>query len=158
MAGLGEVDEVLDFGELGQVGFELGEGVGDGEALAEEDLVGLAHGGLGLLGDAVAFHPDFVDGAGLGRVAVGDHEGRDVLHDLGAAADHGELPDAAELVHGRESADDGVVADGHMAGEGGHVGHDDVAAELAVVRDVAVGYLIFTCLFSGRVLRLWYVL
>ena len=87
----------------------------------------------------MAFHADLVDAAHLGRVAVGDHEGRHVLHDLRAAAGDGVASDAAELMHGGEPADDGVVADLDMAGEGAVVGEDDVVADDAVVRDVAVG-------------------
>ena len=43
----------------------------------------LSHGDAGrFFADAVAFHPDFVDGARLGGIAVADHEGRNILHHL----------------------------------------------------------------------------
>jgi len=35
-----EGDEVFEFGKGRKVGFDLGEGVGDGEFFAEEDFVG----------------------------------------------------------------------------------------------------------------------
>ena len=85
--------------------------VGDGKPLAEEDFVGLAQASLRGVRDAVPFKTDLVDGARLGGVAVHDHEGRHVLHDLRAAADHGEFADAAKLVHGGQTADDGVILD-----------------------------------------------
>ena len=51
----------------------------------------------------------------------------------------GHFADAAELMHRRQPADDRVVLDGHVARERGDVGHDDVVAQHAIVRDVAVG-------------------
>ena len=62
-------------------------------------------------------------------MAVGDHEGRDVLDDFGAATDDGVGTDAAELVHAGEAGDDDVIGDVDMAAEGGAVGEDAVVAD-----------------------------
>ena len=42
-------------------------------------------------------------------------------------------------MHRRQPANHRMVLDGHVAGERRDVGHDDVAAQRAIVRDVAVG-------------------
>lgn len=139
LAGADEVDEVADFGELWDFLLDASEGVGDGEAFAEEEFVGVAQGVLGFFADAMALHADFVDGADFGGAAVGEHEGGHVLAEFGATADHGEFADAAELVDGDVTAEDGVVFNEAMAGDGGEVGHDDVVTETGVVSDVGVG-------------------
>ena len=73
------------------------------------------------------------------RVAVGNHERRHVLHHLRAAADHRQFADAAKLVHRRQPANHRMILDRHVARERRDVGHDDVVAQRAIVRDVAVG-------------------
>ena len=78
--------------------------------------------------NAEALHPDFVDGGAAGRHAVYEREGRDVHGNFRAAADHGHLADAAELVDARHAAKNGVVADLDVPGQGGGVAHDDVVA------------------------------
>ena len=93
----------------------------------------------GFLGETAAFEADLVHRAGGAGVAVHDHVGRNVLHDLGATAHHGVHADAAELVHGHVAAQDGVIFHHDVPGEAGETGHDDVVAEKAVVRDVGVG-------------------
>src|SRR4029077_20223541 len=56
------------------------------------------------------------------------------------AAQIGVAAHPAELVHGGEGADVGVVMDLDVAGQGGVVGEDDPAPHLAVVADVGVGH------------------
>ena len=91
---------VLNFRQRRQFLFNLGQRVRDREAFAKDDFVRLAKGIYGFFGNAVALETDLVDGARFSRIAVDDHERRHVLHDLGAAADHGHLSDATELMHG----------------------------------------------------------
>lgn len=93
-------------------------GLLDVEIGAAEEAVGFAEGADFLRGETAALEADLIDAANLGGVAIGDHEGRDVLHDLGAAAEDGVFADAAELVDTAEAADDGVILDDHVAGEG----------------------------------------
>ena len=83
--------------------------------------------------------PDLVVAAHLRGIAVGDHEGRHILHDLRAAAGQRVPSDPAELMHRGEPADDRVIPHFDMAGERAVVGEDHVVADDAVVRDVAVG-------------------
>ena len=85
------------------------------------------------------FQPDLIDPANLGRIAVGNHEGRNVLHDLRATAEDGMPADAAELVHAGEPADHGMILDHYMAGEGAVVGKNDVVSDHAIVGDMGVG-------------------
>ncbi len=60
----------------------------------------------------------------------GEGVGQDVLRDRGASADVGVAADAAELMHGAEGADYGVVLDNDVAGESGGVGEDAAVAYL----------------------------
>lgn len=93
-------------------------GLFDVEVRAAEEAVGLTEeadiGG----GKAMTLQADLVDAAEFGGVAVCDHEGDDVLNDLGATAKDGVAPDAAELVDAGEAAYDGVVLDDNVSGEG----------------------------------------
>jgi len=136
-----EVEEVLDFGGLGGGIFGEGEDLGGEVAFffEEEGLVGGLEGADGLGGEAAALEADEVESAQGGGVAVGDHEGGDVLDDFAAAADDGVGTDAAELVDAGEAGDDDVVCDGDVAAEGGAVGEDAVVADDGVVGDVGVG-------------------
>src|SRR6266496_3131101 len=133
-----ELDQVLNLRQRRQFGFNLRDGVRDRQSFAEKQLVGLLERGLGGFSYAVALEAHFVDGAGLRWIAVGDHERRHVLHHFRASADHRKRANAAKLVNRRQPANDRVVPDDDVAGQGGDVGHDDVVAELNVVRDVAV--------------------
>ncbi len=75
----------------------------------------------------------------LRGVAIGNHEGRNVLHDLGAAAEDGMLADAAKLMHAAQAADDRVVFDDNVTREGAVVREDDMVAHDAIVGDMRVG-------------------
>src|SRR6266404_8456961 len=57
-----------------------------------------------------------------------------------ASSDNGMRADAHEMVHRTQRADAGPVFDGDMSTERGGVGHDNVAADLAIVSDVSVGH------------------
>ena len=59
-----------------------------------------------------------VDATNLGGIAIGDKEGGNILHDLGAPTNDGMGPDAAELMDAAESADDGIVPDDDMPRKG----------------------------------------
>src|SRR5690606_32807453 len=64
---------------------------------------------------------------------------RHVAVDEGAHADESVRADAAELVDAGEAAEDHLVADLDMPGQGRVVGEDAAVAHLAVVGDVHVG-------------------
>lgn len=105
LGGLDELDEVLDlWGEGGAIGLERREGLGEVGFLVEEEFfVGGLEGADVVLREAAALEADEIESASGCGVAVDDHEGRDVLDDLGAAADDGVAADAAELVDGGEA-------------------------------------------------------
>ena len=88
---------------------------------------------------AVAFEADGIHTVAFG-IARGDDlgEGRNVLGDDGVRGDIGIFADAAELMHGAEGADRGVVLDGDVAGERGAIDENRVAPDLGVVADVGV--------------------
>src|SRR5262249_42090053 len=66
------------------------------------------------------------------HLAIRDH----VALDAGDAADHRVFADTHELMHGRQSAEDGEIADRHVARKRCIVGHDDVVADPAIVCDM----------------------
>jgi len=47
--------------------------------------------------------------------------------------------DAAKLMHGRQPADDRVILHDHVPGQGADVGHDDMASQRDIVREVTIG-------------------
>ncbi len=94
---------------------------------------------MGRFGNALPFHADLVDSARFGGIAVGEHEGRDVLHHLGASADHGHAPDTAELMNGDQPTYDGIIFHRHMTCERAHIGHDDVIAQGRIMRQMTIG-------------------
>src|SRR5579859_7389905 len=128
-----------DFFQFRQLFFDLRHGIANGQAFPEQNLVSLAHRTLGLFGNAIAFHADFVDGARLRRITIRHHKWRHVLHHLRATANHRHFADPAKLVDGRQPAYHRVILHHHVARQRRHVRHDDVVAEHAIVRDVAVG-------------------
>src|SRR5689334_7813032 len=69
--GANETHETIDFFQPRQIGFDAGQGVGDRQALAKEDFVCLADGRLSGFGNALPLHPDLVDAASLGWIAIG---------------------------------------------------------------------------------------
>src|SRR5262249_58058066 len=54
----------------------------------------------------------------------------------GHASDHGVLADPDILVDGAEPAENGVILNDDVTAQGCVVGHDDMVADLAVMRDV----------------------
>ncbi len=68
-----------------------------------------------------AFQADQVNPANFRGVAVGDHERRNVLHNLRTSARDSEPPEPAKLMDRGEPANDGVIA------------HFNVASQRAVV-------------------------
>src|SRR5207253_5243946 len=57
-----------------------------------------------------------------------------------AAADYGVRADAHEMMYRTQRADIGPVFDRDMSAERSGVRHDDVAADLAIMRDVRIGH------------------
>src|SRR6266849_3237223 len=57
-----------------------------------------------------------------------------------ASADNGMRPNAYKMVYRTKRADVGPVFDNDMSSQRRGVSHDDVAADLAIVRDVSVGH------------------
>ena len=116
-----------------------GGDVADVPGAAVDEPEGLLQLADRLARDPAAPEPDQVEARHL--VALGGHdEGGDVQGDPGKPPDDGALADPGELVVGRPAAEDGVVADGHMAGDEHGVGDDDVVANDRVVGDMRAGH------------------
>src|SRR5882757_6142531 len=112
---VGEVGYVFACAARGDGFADGGEGVGGVELRGEEGAVGGAEFFELLRGEAAAFEAYFVEAVGVAAYA-------------------------AELMHGAEGADYGVVFDDDVAGESGGVGEDAAVAYLRVVADVGVGH------------------
>ncbi len=135
-----EGDELGDLWVFTKCRVQSFEGAREVGFFFEEDLFVEGFEGAEILfAEAPALQTDLVNAADAGGVAIDNGEGRDVLDNLGDAAGDAVGADAAELVNGAESGDDGVVIDLDVSGEGAVVREDDVVTDLAVVGDVGVG-------------------
>src|SRR5262249_24044502 len=63
-----------------------------------------------------------------------------VALDSASSADDGMRADAHKMMNWTERANVGPVFDGDVSAERGCVSHDDVTADLAIVRDVCIGH------------------
>lgn len=129
---------MLDFWTLGQFQFNAAQGIGDGEPFTEKDFICLAESEVSILRDFVSFEADFIDGPRLRWIAISKHERRDILHDLGTPTDDCHFPDPAKLMNCGEATYDDMIFNRHMASEGRYIGHNDVIAELNVMREMAI--------------------
>jgi len=136
------LDEGEKFGQSG-IGRELGSdgltSLFDVEVAPTEEAIGFTEGTDFLGGEAPAFESDLIDAPDFGRVAISDHEGGDVLNDLGTTTENGVLTDAAKLVDAAEAADDRIVLDDDMSSQGAIVGKNDMVPDRAVMGHVGVG-------------------
>lgn len=114
-------------------------GLLDVEIGSAKEPVGFAEGTDDFGGESPAFESDLVDAAEFGRVAICDHERRDILDDLGAASEDGMASDPAELVNPAEAPDHRVILDDDVAGQSAVVGKNDVMAHGAIMGDVGIG-------------------
>ncbi len=134
---------MLDLGALGEFLRDALEGDGAGEAFGVEVLVGILERGKGFGAEVLGMTADR-NGVETAHHEVfdahGEHVGRCVLAELGAATDHGKGPDVGELQQAGGAADNGVVFHNAFAGDLDAIGHNDVVAEDATVCDVAVGH------------------
>src|SRR5690606_6701767 len=105
----------------------------------EDHLVGAAHGINVGARNPGALHAYDVEPAQPRVVARYYAVGDDVASDGGAPADKGVVADAGHLVDGGKTADYDIVADLDMAAERRDIGHGDVVANDAVMRDVGIG-------------------
>lgn len=137
--GLDEGKEFVQAGIGGEFRPDGLAGLFDIEIASTEEAVGFAEGADFFGGEAAAFQPDLINSADLGRVAVGNHEGRHVLNDFRASAEDGVLADAAKLVDPAQATDDRIVLDDDMSGQGAIVGKNDMIPDRAIVGDMGVG-------------------
>ena len=88
------------------------------EIRAVEQAVGLAERASVLGYEATALESDLIDSTDLGGVAIRNHVGRDILNNFRAASDDRVLSETAELMHSGEPADDDMILDYDMPGDG----------------------------------------
>ena len=102
----------------GKIGSDFFAGLFDVEIRAVEQAVGLTECASVLGYEATALESDLIDSTDLGGVTIRNHVGRDVLNNFRAASDDRMLSQAAELMHSRETADDDMILDYDMPGDG----------------------------------------
>jgi len=132
---------MLNFRDGRKFVFDSSERVRNRETIAEQNFVGLTQRGLRLVCDSITLHTDFVNRPSLGWIAVGQHEGRNVLHNFRAAANHRHFANATELMNRDDAANNCVIFDGYMSGKGADIGHDDIVSQAIVMGDVGVGHV-----------------
>ena len=81
---------------------------------------------------------DVIDPTLLHSIAVGNHEGWDILDNLRTTTGDRVAADAAELVHRRQPSEDRMIPHLHMPSQRPVVREDHATADDAVMRDVAV--------------------
>lgn len=111
--------------------------------------MGLLQNPKGVRTKALPFQTHLIQSPDLGRIAVGDHERRDILHDFGAPPRDCVGADSAKLVNCGKAPDDDMVADFDMSGNGSVIGEDHLVTHLAVVGDMAVGEKVATAADRG---------
>src|SRR5215203_1154368 len=140
LGALDEGDQVVDLGVARQLGADLLQGLGSRQPRADEDTVGLLQPADALRVDPLALEADRVQAVAGRLLADRLDEGESVHGGHRVAAQVGVAPHPAELVHGGEGADGGVIVDLDVAGVGRVVGEDDAVAHLAVMGDVGIGH------------------
>ena len=142
---------MFQFGAVCNLGHSFLYGLSNGEVFPEKNTMGLLESRLGLFADFVSFQTLLVQGAGSSRVPISHHIGSHILHNLAAAANDGHGANAAELMHGSQTTNNGAVFDDDVTSKGGDVGHDDMIAQLAVVGDMGVGEQVIVRANNGGV-------
>ena len=102
---------------------------------------------------AAAAQPHDVEADDAAGLPIHEHVRRHVLHDAGMAADHGEPPDAAELVDGHRTRYKCPIFDGHVPAEHGAVRGDAVAAHDNVMAEVTARHHIVVIADHGGGIR-----
>jgi hypothetical protein len=86
--------------------------------------------------DSAALQAHEIDRTSAAGRAVADYERQRILSDFAAATDHGQPPDAAELMNGNRPGNESAIANRDTPGEQTRIGEDDIVADPAVVADV----------------------
>ena len=107
--------------------------------LQEEGLIGVFECPDVFWVKTAALQANEVEAPDLSRVSICDGEGRDVLHDFGAASDHGVGTHPAELVNPCHPGEDDVVLHCDVACQGRCVRKNAVIPDYGIVCDVSVG-------------------
>ena len=102
----------------GKVGSDFFAGLFHIQIRAVEQAVGLTECASVLSYEATALESDLIDSTDFGGVAIRNHVGRDILNNFRAASDDRVLSETAELMHSRKPADDDMILDCDMPGDG----------------------------------------
>src|SRR5260221_7553984 len=138
--GANELDDVHHRRYPAEALSELVDALAERAGHAEQHLEGGAQRLDFLAREAAALHADDIDAGEPRLIAHHRAVGNDVALDPGHAADHRMLADPDELMDGGKAADDREIGDHDVAGERRVVDHDDIVADLAVMRDMGADH------------------
>src|SRR5262249_34009702 len=134
-----ESDELIDLGDVTEVGGDPVEGEALGAALLGEDAERLAERGDRLGGDAGAAEPDHVQ-AGDAVVPLLEDERGDVLGRRAEPAEHRQPADPDALLHRRVPREDAPVVERDVPGDERPIDQGAAVADPAVVAEVAADH------------------
>ena len=120
--------------------FHSGNSIWQGKATFIKNLISLFQLPANRHGNSSTGNAYAVKACHDGWVASNDDKRRYILVDSAHAAAHAVAANLGELVHSRETADDGAVFDNDVTGQGRHVAHDDVVADNAVMGNMGIGH------------------
>src|SRR3984957_4094313 len=134
--GPNEGDDVVDRADAAKPLGDLVDALDQRPLAREKTVIGAAQPLDVVAAKAAALHADDVEAVETRPVAHHLTVGDDVALDPGHAANHRVPSDPHELMDCREPAEQRMVLDDDMAGEGRVIGHDHIISDLAVVRDM----------------------
>lgn len=141
--GANETQELIYFGTFLGQRFKSFERLRRAQSISVQDSVSSFERPDTLSIDTVQLHTAPVQSLGVGGTG-GGADNEDVRRNVGAhhgiGGNEAVLADTAELVYDGKTAEPNVIAYLYVAAEIGDIGHDDVIADTAIVRDMRVGH------------------
>ena len=131
-----EGDDLLDFGAVRYLLFDLQDGVVEADLTIENQAVSHSEMALCALVDTSLGEHARMDPSVDGRIVLDGDEGRYVFAEAAAREDECQIPDATAGLGRDAAAEDRAAANGAVAGDLDRVAEDILIAYLTVVRDV----------------------
>ena len=131
-----EGDDLLDFGAVRYLLFDLQDGVVEADLTIEDQAVSHSEMALCALVDTCLGEHAGMDPSVDGRVILDGDEGWHILAEAAAREDERQITDATAGLGRDTAAEDRAAADGAVAGDLDRIAEDILIAYLTVVRDV----------------------
>ena len=136
LGGAEEGDDLLDFGAVRYLLFDLQDGVVEADLTIEDQAVSHREMALCALVDIRLREHAGMDPSVDGRVVLDGDEGRYVFAEAAAREDESQITDATAGLGRDAAAEDRAATDGAVAGDLDRIAEDILIAYLTVVRDV----------------------